>query len=103
MKALNEKRFMVAIHQNLIESFPIHQHNNFIVLDLACENVKPALKQVKLAAIKKIIVSGNCFQLSRLSRDAERVTPPSSLLQAFNSEIQLMYRKIIVGLTGYLA
>lgn len=50
MKALNERNFMVAIEQNVnvITNFPAHQHNNFIVLDFACENVTQLVDQVIL-------------------------------------------------------
>lgn len=36
---------MVAIHNKneRITDFPAHQHNNFIVLDFACENVKESM------------------------------------------------------------
>lgn len=48
IKTLNEKNFMVAIEGNLITNYPTHQHNNFIVLDLACENVPQLLEQVNI-------------------------------------------------------
>jgi hypothetical protein len=60
IRSLNELNFMVAIN-----SFLIHQHNNFIVFDLACENAKQTMEQVKQIVELKRIVSGNCFQQSR--------------------------------------
>lgn len=69
IKTLNSRNFLVAIHRAVIESLPTHQHNNFIVLDLACENAKQLLEPVKVEVlfIKRIFdVSGNCFQRSRL-------------------------------------
>jgi hypothetical protein len=48
MKVLNERNFMVAIQNpSLITNFPKHQHNNFIVFDLLCENTKQLLEKVK--------------------------------------------------------
>lgn len=47
LKALNERNFMVAIQKpSVITDFPIHQYNNFIVLDFACENSKQLLDRV---------------------------------------------------------
>lgn len=101
MKTLNERNFMVAIHQNLINNtLPTHQHSNFIVLDFACENIKQLMKQVIIT--KKRIVSGNCFRLSRIWRDVERVIPPCDCrkLKIGDPTYALIF---IVGLTGYLA
>lgn len=46
IRSLNERNFMVALELNSIPNAPPHQHNNFIVLDLACENAKTLLEQV---------------------------------------------------------
>lgn len=47
-KVLNKRNFMVAIQDpNVITELPIHQHNNFIVFDFACENSKQLLDRVK--------------------------------------------------------
>ncbi|CRL00245.1 CLUMA_CG013518, isoform A [Clunio marinus] len=50
IKTLNMQNFMVSVQQeqDIINksSFPIHQHNNFIVLDLSCENSKQLLNEL---------------------------------------------------------
>lgn len=39
---------MVAIQNpNAITELPIHQHNNLIVFDFACENAKQLLERVR--------------------------------------------------------
>lgn len=41
MKALNEKNFMVSVQRAEVKNLPINrqiEHNNFFVLDFACEN-----------------------------------------------------------------
>jgi hypothetical protein len=62
MRTLNERNFMVGIERSVIVgNVPPHRHNNFIVLDLACENARQLLDEVRA----KKIVSGVCFQRSR--------------------------------------
>lgn len=58
MKALNERNFMVSIQKSsLITELPTHQHNNFIVFDIACENSKQLLDRVIVEALKKYFLS----------------------------------------------
>lgn len=47
---------MAAIERS-IKNFPTHQHNNFIVLDFACENVEQFLKRVKIILSVEIAFS----------------------------------------------
>lgn len=48
MRTLNERNFMVGIERSLIVGYvPAHRHDNFIVLDLACENARQLLDKVR--------------------------------------------------------
>lgn len=68
---------MVAIKQNLIEYFPTHRHTNFIVLDLACENVEQSLEKVKIICQWKLFSA-----IARYLLKAERVIPRPSCRKA---------------------
>lgn len=70
MKALNERGIMVAIQKpSVITDFPVHQHNNFIVLDFACENTKQLLDRVSKKNVLSVAIA---FNISWMI-DAERV------------------------------
>jgi hypothetical protein len=69
-KLLNERNFMVAIQNpTAITELPVHQHNNFIVFDFACENAKQLLDRVRKKNVLSVAIAFNIIW----SVDAERV------------------------------
>ena len=47
VRTLNERNFMVSMKRNF-NYFPSHQHNNLVVLDLACEKAEQLMEKVNI-------------------------------------------------------
>lgn len=83
---------MVAIDRELITNFPTHQHNNFIVMDLACENLLQLVKQV-LCFKKYLSVEIVFNNREKLTQSWKSYTTIHHDIARLKMEIQLMYWK----------